>query len=292
MKPLPRPSRRATLLPLLALLVAMVSIQYGATAAKSLFPLVGPAGTTALRLGAAAVMLAAAMRPWRVRLKRRDLPALIGYGATLGMMNLMFYEALRTIPLGIAVSIEFTGPLFVAVVSSRRKIDFAWVALAVCGLLLLSPPVRSGHALDPGGVAYALGAGACWALYIVFGQASGGVLGRQTTAIGTAIAACVVIPVGVVHAGAALLQPSVLLGACVVGFFSSALPYSLEMVALTRMKARVYGTLTSLEPALGALAGLVILHESLTLAQWAGIACVGGAAIGASTTGERAISPE
>ncbi len=292
MKPQPRPSRRATLLPLAALLVAMTSIQYGATCAKSLFPLAGPAGTTALRLGAAAIMLAIAMRPWRVRLRRRDLLPLIGYGASLGIMNLMFYESLRTIPLGIAVSIEFTGPLFVAVVASRRRIDFAWVGLAIGGLLLLSPPVRSGHALDAGGVAYALGAGACWALYIVFGQASGGALGRQTTAIGSAIAACLVIPVGILQAGSALLNPPVLLGACVVGFFSSALPYSLEMVALTRMKARVYGTLTSLEPALGALMGLIILHESLTLAQWAGIACVGGAAIGASTTNEKPISPE
>jgi inner membrane transporter RhtA len=292
MKPQPRRSRRVTLLPLVALLVAMVSIQYGATFAKGLFPVVGAAGTTALRLGAAAIMLAVAMRPWRVRLARSDLLSLFGYGASLGVMNLMFYEALRTIPLGIAVSIEFIGPLFVAVVSSRRRIDFAWVALAVCGLLLLSPPVRTGHALDAGGVAFALGAGACWALYIVFGQASGGALGRQTTAIGTVIAACVVIPVGVAQAGTALLKPSVLLGACVVGFFSSALPYSLEMVALTRMKARVYGTLTSLEPALGALAGLIILHERLTVAQWAGIVCVGAAAIGASTTNEKPISPE
>jgi inner membrane transporter RhtA len=292
MKPLPRPNRRASLLPAAALMLAMISIQYGATFAKSLFPVAGPSGTTALRLGAAAIMLALAMRPWRARVPRGALPALIGYGASLGVMNLLFYESLRRLPLGIAVSLEFTGPLLVAVIASRRKLDFAMVALAICGLLLLSPPLRSGHALDPGGVAFALGAGACWAIYIVFGQAAGNALGRYTTAIGTLIAACLVMPIGIYNAGAALLHPHILLGALVVGFFSSALPYSLEMVALTRMKAKVYGIFTSLEPALGALMGLIILHEELSVLQWAGIACVGAAALGASTASERPILPE
>lgn len=292
MKPLPRPSRRASLLPAAALMLAMVSIQYGATYAKGMFPVAGPAGTTALRLGAAAIMLALAMRPWRAHVPRRAWPSLIGYGATLGVMNLLFYQALRTIPLGIAVSLEFTGPLLVAVITSRRKIDFVWVGLAICGLLSLSPPLHSGHALDPRGVAFALGAGACWAIYIVFGQAAGNALGRYTTAIGTLIAACVVMPIGVFQAGAALLQPHILLGAVVIGFFSSAFPYSLEMIALTRMKAKVYGIFTSVEPALGALMGLILLHETLTVLQWAGIACVGAAALGSSATNEKPILPE
>jgi inner membrane transporter RhtA len=280
------------MMPLAALLVAIVSIQYGATFAKGLFSLVGASGTTALRLGAGAIMLAVVMRPWRVRLKRNEVLPLLGYGASLGLMNLMFYAALRTIPLGIAVSLEFTGPLFVAIMSSRRCIDFVWVALAIGGLLLLSPPANSGHALDPHGVVFALGAGALWALYIVFGQASGGTLGGQTTAIGTAIAAAIVIPIGAMQAGAALLKPHVLLAAIIVGFLSSALPYSLEMVALTRMKARLYGILTSLEPAFGAVMGFIILHETLGFAQWGGIACIGAAAIGASTTTETPLSPE
>jgi inner membrane transporter RhtA len=232
------------------------------------------------------------MRPWRARVSRQALPALLGYGASLGVMNLLFYESLRTIPLGIAVSLEFTGPLLVAVIASRRKIDFAWLGMAICGLLSLSPPLRSGHALDPAGVAFALGAGACWAIYIVFGQAAGKALGSHTTAIGTVIAACLIMPIGVFHAGAALLQPHILLGAVIVGFFSSALPYSLEMVALTRMKAKVYGIFTSLEPALGALMGLIILHETLTVYQWTGIVCVAAAALGAFATTERAVSPE
>jgi inner membrane transporter RhtA len=292
MKPQPRPSRRASLLPAAALMLAMVSIQYGATYAKGMFAVAGPSGTTAMRLGAAAIMLALAMRPWRARVPRGAWPSLMGYGASLGVMNLLFYESLRTIPLGIAVSLEFTGPLLVAVVTSRRKIDFVWVGVAMGGLLSLSPPLRSGHALDPAGVAFALGSGACWAIYIVFGQAAGNALGRYTTAIGTLVAACVVTPIGVFQGGAALLQPHILLGAVVVGFFSSAFPYSLEMVALTRMKAKVYGIFTSLEPAIGALMGLILLHETLTLLQWAGIACVGAAALGASATNETPLLPE
>jgi len=186
------------------------------------------------------------------------------------------------------VALEFCGPLLVAVVSSRRAMDFFCVALAVTGLFLLSPPVHAAHALNWVGVALALGSGVCWAIYIVFGQASGAELGTQTTAIGTVIAALLVLPVGVAVAGRALLAPPVLLGALVVGFFSSALPYSLEMVALTRMTARAYGVMTSLEPALGALMGLVILHEHLSAAQWVGIAAVAAAAMSAGPV----VSPE
>ncbi len=212
------------------------------------------------------------------------LPALIGYGVVLGTMNLMFYMAIRTIPLGIAVSLEFSGPLLVSVLSSRRAIDFAWIVLAILGLLLLSPPLHSAHPLDPVGVAYALGAAACWALYIVFGQRAGGELGTQATALGTLIAACLIVPVGIVHAGGALLRPSVLLAAIGVGVFSSALPFSLEMIALTRLPARVYGTVTSLEPAVGALMGLLFLGQMLSVQQWAGIGVVIAAALGAATS--------
>jgi inner membrane transporter RhtA len=293
MKPQPRSAGGGAVLPAAALIVAMISIQYGATYAKGLFPLVGAEGTTALRLCAAAVMLGLVMRPWRARVRWGAVPALVGYGASLGVMNLLFYMALSRIPLGIAVALEFTGPLLVAVISSRRAIDFGFVGLAVGGLFLLSPSLHGGQALNWAGVGLALGAGACWALYIVFGQASGGELGTQTTAIGTLIAAVLVLPVGVAQAGWALLHPPVLFGALVVGFFSSALPYSLEMVALTRMKARVYGVMTSIEPALGALMGLMVLHEHLSAAQWVGIAAVAAAALGtAATSAGPAIGPE
>jgi len=285
-KPQRRPGRRDFLLPAAALMVAMVSIQYGATYAKGMFPTVGAPGTTALRLSTAAIMLGVALRPWRGAVRRGAVPALIGYGASLGVMNLLFYMALARIPLGIAVSLEFTGPLLVSVLSSRRALDFGFVGLAVAGLFLLPPTAHAAHARDWVGGGLAFGAGACWALYIVFGQRSGGELGTQTTAIGTAVAAALVLPVGVAQAGWSLLHPGVLLSGVVVGFFSSALPYSLEMVALTRMKARVYGVMTSLEPALGAIMGLLLLHEQLSAAQWFGIAAVASAALGATATSD------
>jgi inner membrane transporter RhtA len=287
-------SRAAPLIvPIIALLGAIVSVQYGATLAKALFSTVGAEGTTTLRLVTGALILGIVMRPWRVRLNRDVLPSLIGYGVTLAAMNLLFYLALRTIPLGIAVSLEFTGPLAVATLSSRRKIDFLWIGLAVAGILLLSPPIHTAHPIDPLGAACALGAGACWALYIVFGQKAGGALGHQTTALGMTLAAILVLPVGLAHAGAALFQPSILLSAFVVGLFSSAVPFSLEMVALTRIPARLYGTLTSLEPAFGAVMGMILLQEMLTLSQWVGIAIVVAAALGAALTMRKpAATPE
>ncbi len=266
-----------------ALLAAMISIQYGATLAKDMFKTVGAQGTTALRLCVGAIILGVVLRPWRLRPTRGHAPALIGYGAALGAMNLSFYMAISTIPLGIAVALEFTGPLVLATVSSRRAADFAWIGLAVLGLLLLSP-LHSRHALDPAGVLWALSAASCWALYIVFGQKTGNALGSQTTAVGLAVGALLIAPVGWAYAGPALFKPSVLMAAIGVGVFSSALPFSLEMVALTRLPARVYGTLTSLEPALGAFMGLTLLHERLSASQWVGIGVVIAAAFGAAAT--------
>ncbi|TJW39632.1 MAG: DMT family transporter, partial [Mesorhizobium sp.] len=256
-------------------------------------PLVGTQGTTALRLVVGALILAAVLRPWRVRPSKAVWPWLIAYGVTLAALNLLFYAALRTIPLGIAVALEFTGPLLVATLSSRRGSDFAWVALAIAGIVLLSPFVHARQALDPAGVMLALAAGGCWALYIVFAQKAGAELGGQTTAYGMAIAAVLALPFGVAEAGSALVAPPILAGAVVVGLFSSALPFWLEMVALTRMPARLYGTLTCLEPALGALAGFLFLHEVLSGLQCAGVAAVIAAAFGAAVTTKPPVpSPE
>ena len=279
--------KQGAALPAAALVVAMVSIQYGATLAERLFPAVGAQGTTALRLSVAAVMLGVALRPWRTRVRRSDLGVLLGYGACLGAMNLCFYMALRTIPLGIAVAVEFSGPLVVAVLSSRRAVDFAWIGLAVVGLALLSPGVHSAHHLDLVGVGFVAAAGALWGLYIVFGQRVGQTLGGRASAYGTVVAALVVLPVGVAHAGMGLLRPEILMGAIGVGLFSSALPYSLEMVALTRMPARVYSTMTSVEPAIGAVMGLVLLHQALGAGQWVGIGVAVVAAVGAALTGRK-----
>ena len=271
-------------LPVVALLVSVVSIQYGASVAKGLFPAVGAEGATALRAGLGALILIAVLRPWRTRPPATSLRPLLLYGASLGAMNLMFYMALRTIPLGVAVALEFSGPLGVAVASSRRISHFAWIGLAAAGLAVLLPLGRSVGGIEPHGALLALAAGGCWALYIVFGQKAGALHGAQTVALGAAVAAVVVFPFGLAHAGLALFQPSILLRAVVLAVLSSALPYSLEMVALTRMPARAFGTLMSLEPAVGALMGLLVLHEALAPIQWLAIAAIVVASIGTTLT--------
>lgn len=279
------------LLPFAALLAAMVSIQYGATFAERLFPVVGAQGATALRLGLAAVMLVSLLKPWRATLSLGALPVLIAYGASLGGMNLLFYAALRTVPLGVAVALEITGPLAMAVVLSRRWIDVGWIGLAVAGLLVLLPLSHSRHPIDPIGALFALGAGALWALYAIFGQKAGARHGPSATALGIAIGALVAAPFGLAHAGAALFTPSILLSAIVVAVFSSALPFSLEMIALTRLPTRVYGILTSLEPALGAIMGFVFLHQRLTPVQVMAIVAIMSASLGTAATMKPTLAP-
>jgi inner membrane transporter RhtA len=277
-------SLTSTLFPVGLLLIAMASIQSGASLAKSMFPLVGAQGTTTLRLVFASLILLLVLRPWRATLTAKSLRTVIIYGIALGGMNFLFYMSLRTVPLGIAVALEFTGPLTVALLSSRRAIDFVWIALAVTGLLLLIPTKESGANIDLIGIGYALGAGVCWALYIVSGQKAGADNGIQTAALGVLIAAIFIAPIGIVHAGSALLNPALLTTALGVAVLSTALPYSLEMMALTRLPARTFSTLTSIEPAFGALSGLLFLHESLTLLQWLAIGSIILASVGATLT--------
>lgn len=272
----------AALFPVGLLIIAMTSIQSGATLAKSMFPVVGAQGTTTLRLIFASIIMLILLRPWRAKLTAQSLRTVIVYGAALGGMNLLFYMSLQTVPLGIAVALEFTGPLAVAIYASRRAIDFLWVGLAITGLLLLIPLGANSMALDLAGVCYALGAGICWALYIIFGQKAGADNGVQTAALGVMIAALLVAPVGIAHAGAALLTPALIPIAFAVALLSTALPYTLEMVALTRLPARTFGTLMSIEPAIGALSGLVFLHEMLSPVQWLAIGCIILASVGAS----------
>ncbi|MGE8065901.1 threonine/homoserine exporter RhtA [Pseudomonas sp. NPDC089569] len=277
-------SLASTLFSVGLLLIAMASIQSGASLAKSMFPVIGAQGTTTLRLIFASVIMLLLLRPWRAKLTARSLGTVIVYGMALGGMNFLFYMSLRTVPLGIAVALEFTGPLAVAIYASRRAIDFLWIALASAGLLLLIPTGATSAAIDPLGVGYALGAGACWALYILFGQKAGADNGVQTAALGVMIAALFVAPIGIIHAGATLLTPSLIPVAIGVAILSTALPYTLEMVALTRMPARTFGTLMSIEPAFGALSGLLFLHEYLSLSQWMAILCIILASIGATMT--------
>jgi inner membrane transporter RhtA len=268
-----------------SVILAMMTIQTGASIAKQLFPLIGPEGTTALRLGFSAVVLWLVFRPWRALPMGRDWQAIIIYGLCLGGMNILFYLAIARIPLGIAVALEFTGPLTVALLASRRKRDLFWVACAIAGILLLLPDMRGVDALDPLGVLLALAAGACWAGYILFGkktgsQASGGI----TVALGITVAAVVLVPVGAVTQGLALLSWQVLPLGLLVGILSSAVPYSLEMVALRHMTSQNFSVFMSMEPAIAALAGLLILSELLTLWQWMAIALVIVASLGSSLT--------
>ena len=280
----PSRSLASSLFPIGLLLIAMASIQTGASLAKGMFPIVGAQGTTALRLIFASLFMLILLRPWRARFTLRTLRTVFIYGIALGLMNFFFYMSLRTVPLGIAVALEFTGPLAVAILASRRAVDFAWIGLAIGGLLLLVPmgDVKSG--VDLNGAAYALGAGVCWALYILYGQKAGEDNGVQTAALGVMIAALFIAPIGIVHAGSALLNLAILPTAIAVAILSTALPYSLEMVALGKMPARTFGTLMSMEPAIGALSGLLFLHEVLSVTQWMAIGAIILASVGATST--------
>lgn len=205
-------------------------------------------------------------------------------------MNLLFYEALSSLPLGVAVALEFTGPLAVSLLFSRHAIDFCWVLLAVAGLSLLLPVLRIQHDINLAGAVYALGAGGCWALYIVSGRKIGIAHGPQSIALGSLVSAAVVLPVGILNAPSAFFSASVLLPGIAVAVLSTALPYSLDMVALTRLPTRTFGVLMSIEPAIAALAGLLFLDDELSAWQWTAITLIILASIGATRTGGRRVS--
>lgn len=278
------------MLPALAVLGSVTALAIGTSYAKHLFPLVGAQGTSALRVGFSALLLLLFWRPWRWKTSRVDAMTILRYGLTLGLMNLLFYMAIRTIPFGIAVAIEFTGPLTVAMLSSRRPIDFLWVGCALVGLLLLLP-LGGGPALDPAGVLYAMGAAACWGLYIVFGKRAGHLHAGHTVSLGLLAASLVVVPVGVAHAGMALLEPKILLAGLLVALVSSAIPMSLEMMALKRLPKETFGILIRMEPAVAALWAMLLLHEQLAGVQWLAIGCTVVASVGSTMTARRLRTP-
>jgi inner membrane transporter RhtA len=262
-------------------MLGIISIQVGAALAKQLFTLAGTSGTVALRLAFAAVVLVLLWRP-SVRIGRRMLLTVIGYGVVLGSMNLLFYQAIERIPLGAAVTIEFLGPLAVAVIGSRRWIDGLWALLAAGGVLLLT---RADGGLVWTGVVFALLAGACWASYILVAAS----LGSQSTdgqglALAMVFAALVALPFGIGDLGAVLLDPLVLLSGLGVALLSTVVPHSLELEALRRIPPRVFGILMSLEPAMAALVGLVVLGEALHPIQWTAVCLVVLASAGATRT--------
>jgi inner membrane transporter RhtA len=265
--------------PTALVLLGIVSVQVGAAVAKQLFTVAGAAGTVTLRLVVAALVLVAIWRP-SLRMDRRTLAVVVTYGVVLAAMNLCFYLALDRIPLGAAVTIEFLGPLAVAVAGSRRWLDGLWVLLAGVGVVMLTR-VQGGLALS--GVLFALAAGALWAAYILVTAK----LGSKTTdgkglALAMVVGSAVALPFGITSSGTAMLDPVVLAAAAAVALMSSVIPYSLELEALRRMPPRVFGILMSLEPAVAALAGLVLLGEQLKPAQWVAVCCVVIASVGAT----------
>jgi len=262
----------------------MLSIQSGASLAKSLFPLVGAPGVTALRIALGTLILVVIFKPWRLRFQKEQRLPLLFYGLSLGAMNYLFYLSIQTVPLGIAVALEFTGPLAVALFASRRAVDFLWVILAVLGLWYLLPLGQDVTHVDLTGAAFALGAGACWAIYILSGQRAGEDHGPATVALGSLIAAIVFVPLGAFQAGDVLWHWSILPLGIAVAILSTALPYSLEMIALTRLPTRTFGTLMSMEPALAAVSGMIFLGETLALQQVLALMAIVIASMGSTLT--------
>jgi len=271
-------------------LFAIGSVQFGAALARTLFDRAGPAGTVMLRALFAAVVVTAL---WPPRLRGReasDLWLAAAFGVALAAMNLAFYEALARVPLGVAVTLEFVGPLGVAVAGSRRALDGLWVLLAAAGVLLLAAP--GGGAVDPLGAVLALTAGLFWAAYILLSARTGRAFpGGSGLAVAMCVAAALLLPVGILAAGARLLDARVLLIGAGVALLSSAVPYSLELEALRRLPPAVFGVLLSLEPAVAALAGFLILGQTLALHDLGGIALVVVASAGAALASSRAPAP-
>ncbi|CRK55903.1 Integral membrane protein [Alloactinosynnema sp. L-07] len=266
--------------PTAQVLLGIVSVQVGAAFAKQLFSVAGSSGVVTLRLVFAAAVLLLIWRPsWPAK---RDLPVILSYGVVLATMNVLFYLSLERIPLGIAVTVEFLGPLAVALLGSRRILDVLWALLAAGGVVLLA---QSTVGADTVGLLFALGAGVCWAAYILLSAALGS---RSSDGSGLALAmACaglVAAPFGIADAGSALLSPTVLVVGLGVALMSSVIPYSLELEALRKIPPRVFGVLMSMEPAVAAVAGLLVLSEALTPLQWVAICCVVAASAGATRT--------
>ena len=266
-------------------LTSIVCIQLGAAVAVNLFDSLGPVATTFLRLGFAAVLLLLARRQQLSGRIRGNLGLLLLFGIGIGLMNLAFYGAISRIPLGIAVAIEFVGPLGVAALTSRRPREFFWIILAAAGLLLLTPDI--GGSLDPVGVVLALVAGAGWAGFVLISPRVARDVGDPGLALGMTVAALFTLPFALAAGGLEQLDPVLLAGALAVAVLSTALPLSLEFEALKRMTARAYGVMVTMEPVAAVIIGAIILSQDLPPAALASVALVTIAAIGVNLTDRR-----
>ncbi len=275
--------------PVWLVLIGILSVQLGAAVAKSLFGEISPTGIVWLRLVTSALLLGLIARPVLRGRRRGDWAVVLGFGVALGVMNWAIYQAFARIPLGVAVTIEFVGPLAIAVVGSRRARDLLWVALAGAGVLLLG--------LQPGdvslaGAGFALLAGGAWAAYILLSARTGALWpGLDGLAVASLVATVLLAPAALGSAGEALVDPRILAVGAAVGLLSSVIPYSCEMVALRRLPPPVFSILMSLEPAVAALAGIVVLGEFLSGTQWLAMACVVVASVGATRSGRAFAEP-
>lgn len=283
---MPRPAAIAGL----AIFLAQVSFNVGAAVSKGLFAQVGPEGVAALRTVIAALILLAVARPWRRRISWTQGRWLVPYGLSLGGMNLLIYWAIERVPIGIAVAVEICGPLLLVLLSSRSMRDFVWLGLALAGLALLTPWSGASAGLDPLGLIFAAGAGACWALYILFGKQTAGIDSASAVGIGMVVGSLVTVPFGVAQAGGALLTPMVLMVGLGVAMLSNVLPYMLEIKALGRLSPRVFGLITSCAPAVAALVGFVMLNEALAPAQWLAVGLMMAASAGCSLTSKPVVA--
>ncbi|GAA0370461.1 EamA family transporter [Actinoallomurus spadix] len=266
------------------ILLGIVSVQVGAGLAKNLFDRISPDAIVMLRLATSAIVLSvmarSALRDLRRSHSRRDLAVAVLFGLTLAGMNFSFYQAMARIPLGVAVTIEFLGPLTVSIVASRRRLDLLWAVLALGGVAMLA---RGGGDVSLTGVVFGLLAAVGWAAYILLSGATGKRFSGSTgLAIASVVGTLAVMPIGIATGGPRLLDPEILLIGLGVGLLSSVIPYSLELEALRRVPARVFGILMSVEPAVAALAGLVFLGEVLVWREWLAIGCVIAACVGAT----------
>ena len=272
--------------PIYAVLLAIISVQCGAAIAKTLFPAIGAAGTASIRIGISAIILLLAYRPNLKQITPNQWKIVIPYGLSLGAMNLIFYLGIERIPIGLAVTLEFVGPLLVAIIGSRRLIDYCWVLLAAIGIALIAP--WSNKNVDLLGVIFALLAGGFWAAYIVLGGKVSKIMnGGQAVSTGMLFAAILILPFGFYENGLANLTPKFLGMGVALALLSSAIPFTLEMKALGQLPPRTFSILMSLEPAAASICAFIFLQEHLSFYEILAVVCVVTASVGSTLTAKR-----
>lgn len=279
-------NREISLPPVPAVLLAIISVQCGAAIAKILFPTIGAAGTASIRIGVSALILLLAYRPNLKAITSQQWKIVIPYGLSLGAMNLIFYIAIERIPIGLAVTLEFVGPLLLAIAGSKRLVDYCWVLLAAIGILLIAP--WTNDRLDPIGIICALLAGAFWSGYIVLGGRISRIMNDgYAVTTGMLFAALLVLPFGLLDSGLSNLTPKLFGMGVALSLLSSAIPFTLEMKALGKLPPRTFSILMSLEPAAASICAFIFLNESLNLYEILAVICVVIASAGSTLTAKK-----